>query len=111
MIPTKAVMGKLYAFAKLGSTAGNPKAAGSKLMFLFAKPVVGRKPAFVIAELKELSLELRKSFTRRQLPPNVSVCLPLIHVKSSEKLWTGTIMLVLRVVSTGKSKPRRRTNC
>src|SRR4029077_904629 len=122
MIPAKAVIGKLYAFANPESTEGkfhvqpggtgfSLAQPGSKLIPLLTKPVVGRKPALVMASLKELALELRRSLMKRQFPPNVRVCLPIVQVKSSVKLCTGTITFDVRLVSTGKSSPRKRTNC
>ncbi len=60
-------------------------------------------------ELKEVELELRFWWTRRQLPPTWMLCFPLLQVKFSTMLLTGTLTTVSRVSAVAKSRKRKST--
>src|ERR1044071_8170092 len=58
---------------------------------------------------KEAPNEARLLRTRRTLPPNWSVWLPLTHERSSTKLWTGVVRSSVRRKPFGRKMKRKVT--
>src|SRR5207302_5018983 len=92
---------------ELISTAGNPKAPGSRLEPEPAIPPLSSQNWLVKAVENEAKSESRLLVTKRQFPPNCTVCLPRVQVRSSLKVCTGTFTISDRVNERGLSKKRK----